>query len=106
MFVTTVRRILLAAAVLAGAALGSGCYVDLPPPESVEGGYQPMYYEGAVVYYDDGGRPYYYDGGSVRWVPAGYAHYHTYVNHYRSSYQPYRHWYTRGGYRYKAYRHR
>jgi hypothetical protein len=101
------RSILLAAAVAAFAPMVSGCYEELAPPESVYtegGGYQPMYYDGYIVYFDTIGRPYYYNGGSVYWVPRESPYYGAYVAHYGSYARGYRSWYTRGGYRYRSYR--
>ena len=95
------------AAVCSG-ALASGCYVedDEPPaaPPAVEG-YEPMYYDGAVVYYDDVGRPYYYgEGGAVVWIPPSVAIYPALVGHWRSYGPGYRRWYAVHGYRYRRYR--
>jgi hypothetical protein len=54
-------------------ALGSACYAGaegtIPPPEYAYG-YAPVYYDGYVVYCNEGGRPYYYVNGAVTWVPA------------------------------------
>ena len=59
----------VAVAVLAGSAsLCAGCYADVQAEPVSVYGYEPRYYDGYVVYYDDGGRPFYYVNGRVSWV--------------------------------------
>lgn len=95
------------ATLLMGLALSSvlgGCIVaadPLPPPGVAVAAYSPLYYNGYVVYYDDGGYPFYYVGGGVRYVPRGYEHYDVLVSHYRAHPEAYRSGYARG----YAYRH-
>jgi hypothetical protein len=102
-----INRISLAAALVGGfALLGSACYVGASP----EGGvvatsyYQPMYYNGAIVYYDSGGLPYYYSGGATVYVPSSYPGYHSYRTHYTSNRTHYNRWYSSRGHRYKTHR--
>jgi hypothetical protein len=79
---------LLALACLAPA---TGCFVSAQPAV-VEAEYQPMYYEGQVVYYDDGGAPIYYVDEQVRYVPASYVHFGTLRTHYHNHAPAYRRW--------------
>jgi hypothetical protein len=102
----TLIRCLLVSTVLASA---SGCYVsDAPPPPPatavVADGYEPQYYDGYVVYYDDGGRPFYYSDGAVVWVPVTSPYYGGYVNHWHAYGPAYRSWYANHGATYRAYR--
>jgi hypothetical protein len=94
----------LGAVVLAALAAGlipttSACYVEgeVPPPE-YSYGYEPQYYGGYLVYYDDVGRPFYYVDGALVWVPVTAAAYVGLVNHWRLHVAAYRHWY--GGHPY------
>jgi hypothetical protein len=100
-------RTFLTVMLLAVSALGaSGCYVEEAPPPAyyVEGGYEPQYYDGYIVYYDDYGRPYYYADGVAVWVPVTSPYYAVYVNHWRLYGPQYRVWYGTYGYRYRGYR--
>lgn len=88
-----------AAMVLGGvAALSSlaGCYVytdPAPPVSRVDYAYEPVYYEGRVVYYDDTGAPYVVvDDGSPYYVPRTYVQYGFYVNHYHRYGPGYHRW--------------
>jgi len=87
--------------------LGSACYAeaDVPPPVVAEG-YEPQFYDGYVVYYDDVGRPYYYVNGAVFWVPATSPFYVGLVNHWHAYGPAYHRWYGHYGYRYRGYRRR
>ena len=62
-----------------------GCYVVAEPaaPTVVET-YEPVYYEGHVVYFDTVGAPYVVVHGEVRHVPRSYAHYDVLVSHHRA----------------------
>jgi hypothetical protein len=90
---------------LAFSAAAPGCYADaeLPPPEATDTGYEPMYYDGAVVYYDDAGRPFYYEGGAVVWIPPTSPLYVGYVDHWRAFGPRYHVWYAHYGHRYTGY---
>jgi hypothetical protein len=103
----TIRSLALASVMVGFAATSSACYVEeeAPPPVYVEG-YEPMYYDGYVVYYDDVGRPFYYVNGVVYWVPPTSPVYVGLVRHWRTYGPGYRHWYGNYGYRYRGYRYR
>ncbi len=105
---STIRNGALAALLAGFAIFGAGCYAEAEPPVYAENGvsYAPQYYDGYVVYYDDGGRPYYYSNGVVYWVPATSPYYAGYVNHWRYYGPAYRGWYARYGYGYRGYRYR
>ncbi len=99
----TLRSLVLAALVGISGAFCSGCVVAEVPPPVYADGYEPVFYEGYVVYYDDFGRPYYYRDGIVFWVPAGSPAYGRLVAHWRL-YRPWYHtWYAHHGYRYHGY---
>ena len=69
------------------------------------GYYQPMYHDGRVVYYDDGGAPYYYEGDRVQYVPRNHASFNLYVGHYNKNRSSYKTWHRNEGPRYrKVYR--
>ena len=68
------------------------------PP--VEYGYQPLLYNGYVVYYDDGGIPFYWYGGSRLWIPV--LERDRYVTHYRSHHRSYRKWHKHRGRHYRS----
>jgi hypothetical protein len=108
MLATSLRKVALPLLVAASAAMLSGCYVDadIEPAVAVSSyeGYNPVYYDGYVVYYDTVGRPYYYVGGSRYWVPRSYPYYGYYTTHYHSNWRSYNSWYARRGYGYKTYR--
>jgi hypothetical protein len=70
-----------------------------PAPAPVVPVYQPLYYGGYVVYYDDGGRPFYTLGGVSYYIPVRSPYYAYYVGHYRTYGAAYRGWYARGGWR-------
>ncbi len=99
------RRCLLTqlAARLAAAALalgGSGCVwrarVWRPPPlvtvEPVVGAFEPMWFDGAVVYYTEDGRPFYYLGADAYYIPPEHPRYREYVVYYHSHGGGYREW--------------
>jgi len=99
-----IRGFVLAALTAGFVPLGSACYVDeVPPPEYAEG-YQPQFYDGYVVYFDEGGRPFYHVNGAVVWVPPTSPLYVGYVNHWHAYGPAYRNWYGHYGYRYHGYR--
>ena len=80
-------------------------YAQYAQPEPVAAyGYQPQYYNGSLVYYDNEGRPYFYDSsGGVAWVPAASPEYAGYVGHWRAYGPAYRRWYSGYGHRYHGY---
>jgi hypothetical protein len=81
-------------AMLVAAALAlpaGGCYVYADTdPQLVD--YQPLYYEGNVVYYDEVGAPFVYVGDDVVYVPRTYRNYGVLVNHYHRHSRGYYHW--------------
>jgi hypothetical protein len=89
------------AAVFGG--LSAGCYAEEGPPPAYADGYEPDYYDGRVVYYDDAGRPFYYVGGAVVWVSPESPFYAGYVHHWRLYGPAYHRWYGHYGYRYRGY---
>ncbi len=101
----SLRTLILPLLIVGFAPAGSGCYAEeVPPPEYADSGYQPQYYDGYVVYYDEVGHPYYYQNGAVYWVPVTSPFYVGFVNHWHRYGPAYRHWYGHYGYRYHAYR--
>ncbi len=63
-------------------------------PGYAEPVYEPMRYNGAIVYYDDRGDPTYYEGDTVRYVPAQHRQYEAYRAHYRAHRRGYVTWTT------------
>jgi hypothetical protein len=90
---------------LAGAA---GCYAEAQPAAVTSadvGVWEPAYYDGYLVYYDDWGRPYYYGpGGAVLWVSPASPYYAGLTYHWRVYGHAYPHWYHAEGWRYRGYR--
>ncbi|HUU00480.1 MAG TPA: hypothetical protein VM425_03465 [Myxococcota bacterium] len=78
-----------------------GVTVYEPP---LEYGYQPMLYDGYVVYYTDDGVPFYWAGGARVWVPINTRA--RYIDHWRHHDRAYRHWYNKRGHYYKSRRYR
>jgi hypothetical protein len=101
---TRLRSLAAAVLVAAFALVGAGCIVeeDVGPPAYAEG-YEPVYYDGHVIYYDDLGRPYYFTEGAIVWVPATSPVYVRLVNHWRFYGPAYHRWYAHYGYRYHGY---
>jgi len=103
MAVHLVRSFAVAVLLCSSAALGSACYVEEGPPPAYAYGYDPQYYDGYVVYYDDVGRPYYYMDGAVVWVPVASPLYIGLVSHWRLHAAAYHHWYGHYGYGFRGY---
>jgi hypothetical protein len=85
----------------------AGCVVEddvPPPPPPGYADYEPAYYDGYVVYYDDVGRPYYYANGAVLWISPGAPEYVGLVHHWRVYGPAYHRWYVRYGHGYRGYR--
>lgn len=91
-------------------ALGStGCFMTVADPmmvgvygPPVEYGYQPLLYDGYVVYYTDAGMPFYWIGGTRAWIP-----HHArprYVAHWQHYKPAYRKWYNHRGHSYQSQR--
>jgi hypothetical protein len=72
--------------------------VVVGPP--VEYGYQPMLYDGYVVYYTDDGIPFYWVGGARVWVPIEFRG--RYISHWRSHRHAYHSWYRHRGHHYRT----
>jgi hypothetical protein len=104
MNIPSVRGVALAALLAALIPSASGCYAEVDEPPVYAEGYQPQFYDGYVVYYDDIGRPYYYVNGAVVWVPPTAPVYVGLVNHWRVYGRAYHSWYATHGYRYRTYR--
>ena len=97
-----VKKIALMVAMVGAIGIvSSGCYVGLDAepagPVVSYGGYTPLYYNGAVVYYAAAGLPYYYYGGRMVYIPRTYVGYNRYYNHWYSNRVRYRTWYTHRG---------
>lgn len=99
----------LAVAIVAGALLGpSGCVVAPYPTEVAISGpavyyYTPLFYQGYVVYYDNG-RPYYYRNGVNIYISTNYSGYRGLVAHYHKHRPQYERWYHAHGVNYREYR--
>ena len=84
----------------------SGCVVaarpvEVGPPPPVEYGYQPMLYQGYVVYYSPEGVPFYWYHGARYWVPE--AHRDVYIRYWHAHGPAYREWYEHRGTTYRDY---
>lgn len=107
---TTIHRTIAGFALILGSFSVAGCYAEAHGTTTTtsavyEGdGYEPAYYDGYVVYYDDVGHPYYYDRDRVVYVSPRSTYYVGLVNHYHVYGPRYRVWYGHGGYRYHTYR--
>ena len=103
------RMIVALALVGAVGVVSAGCFV---PADGYSGPmvrtnyYQPMYYNGYLVYYSDAGVPYYYYNGAVVYVPRTYVGYNRYYSHWRGNRVHYRRWYRHRGHRYRRYNRR
>jgi hypothetical protein len=75
----------------------TGAVVVGPP---VEYGYQPMLYDGYVVYYTDDGIPFYWAGGVRVWVPIEYRT--RYISHWRTHRHAYVKWHRHRGHHYRS----
>lgn len=95
---------------LALALTTAGCYAETGTATVTsadvvaDDGYEPAYYDGYVVYYDNIGRPYYYDRGAVIWNSPSSPHYGPLVHHYRYYGPRYHQWNSHYGARYHNYR--
>ena len=67
-------------------------------------GYSPRYFDGYVVYYDDGGLPYYYNAKRRVPIPRTDRRYDGYVSHYRTHRSGYVKWNGKVGRNYRDYR--
>lgn len=90
--------------VIALASGATGCVISARPAAAVVT-YEPVYYEGNMVFYDDHGLPYYYTDGVVYYVPRTSPQFNVYVGHYGRYRTSYRRWYQTEGHVY-VHRHR
>jgi hypothetical protein len=67
-------------------------------------GYQPLYYLGYLVFYDDSGQPIYYADGTSYPVPSNYSDYNRLASSYRQHRAGYLTWYQARGQRFRWYR--
>jgi hypothetical protein len=98
-----IAHLALAAVVAGLAPTYAGCYDAEPLPPGFEDGYEPTYFDGHVVYYDDTGRPFYYLHGEVAWVPSTSPYYVGYNNDWKQHRDAYRRWYVHHGRSYADY---
>ena len=75
-----------------------GAVVVVGPP--LEYGYQPMLYDGYVVYYTDDGVPFYWSSGVRVWVPISFRT--RYISHWRSHRPAYVRWHKHRGHHYRS----
>lgn len=87
-------------------AVNAGCFVAVHPYEDdvvvgppLEYGYEPILYNGYVVYYTDEGVPFYWYNGSQFWIPD--AERPMYVTHWHRHRDSYRVWYQNRGHLYR-----
>jgi hypothetical protein len=99
----------LAAAIVIGSTLlAAGCVVHAPRPRVVvsgpvvEYGYEPVLYDGYVVYYLDDGLPFIWVNGARIWIPDAHRPY--YLAHYRAHHRAYRAWVHHRGEHYRGQR--
>jgi hypothetical protein len=102
---TPTLRSLVFAILATGILSSAACYVEeeVPAP-AYSDGYQPQFYDGYVVYYDQAGRPFYYSNGAVYWVPVTSPVYVGLVNHWHVYGPAYGRWYGNRGFGYRGYR--
>ena len=101
---TSFGKVAVLVACIGGSA--PACYVEAETAPVVVDDYEPVYYDGYVVYYDAVGRPFYYVNGGIVWIGPEYAGYGGLVRHWRFHAPAYQHWYVQHGYRYRTYRRR
>jgi hypothetical protein len=75
-----------------------GATVVVGPP--LEYGYQPLLYDGYVVYYTDDGVPFYWMAGTRVWVPVSFRA--RYISHWRSHRHSYHKWHKHRGHHYRG----
>jgi hypothetical protein len=68
--------------------------------------YQPMFYNGYLVFFDDWGRPFINVDGEVVFIPTTYVYYTTFVRHFRIHRARYHAWYRTHGVRLRTHRSR
>lgn len=75
-----------------------GAAVVVGPP--MEYGYQPLLYDGYVVYYTDDGVPFYWASGVRIWVPIEFRA--RYISHWRTHRHAYVRWHQHRGHHYRS----
>jgi hypothetical protein len=75
-----------------------GAVVVVGPP--LEYGYQPLLYDGYVVYYTDDGIPFYWASSARIWVPIQFRT--RYISHWRSHRPAYFKWHKHRGHHYRS----
>jgi hypothetical protein len=101
------KKTLVALCVMASTGLATGCvvhtygYVEDDGPV-VEYGYEPVLYDGYVVYYADGGLPFIWLNGLQFWIPVVDRPF--YMNHYHQHHDAYHAWYQHRGAMYREHR--
>jgi hypothetical protein len=98
------RRIAFQALLVTATVPLMACYDDEMPPPAYAYGYEPQYYNGAVVYYDGVGRPFYYERGGPVWVSPGSPYYGGLTAHWRLHGAAYGQWYAHYGTQHRGYR--
>jgi len=88
----------LTGTLVAGCIVPARTVVHVGPP--VEYGYQPMLYNGYVVYYTDAGVPFYWSGGVRVFVPVAYRG--VYFDHWHSHRAAYVRWHQHRGSYYRS----
>lgn len=102
MGMVTLRKVLVAIALATTPCL-AGCYADAAYPVEAEG-WQPQYYDGYMVYYDQGGQPFYYVNGAAVWIPQSSPYYAQFNGYWRANPYAYSRWHARYGASYHSYR--
>ncbi|HOX44000.1 MAG TPA: hypothetical protein PK668_10405 [Myxococcota bacterium] len=101
------KKLLAFLSVMAITGLAAGCvvhhhgYVEYDGPV-VEYGYEPILYDGYVVYYADGGIPFIWMNGVQFWIPVAHRSY--YIDHYHQHRSAYHAWYQHRGAMYRGHR--
>ena len=101
------KKRILGVLILASAALYAGCVVVPHRPfrvmvhgPPIEYGYQPLLYNGHVVFYSDVGVPFYWYNGARVWIPVTYRQ--RYVTHWHQHKNTYRVWHKHRGHHYRT----
>jgi hypothetical protein len=66
--------------------------------------YQPLFYNGCLVFFDDWGRPFINVDDQVVFIPTTYVYYTTYVRHFQMHRARYHAWYRTHGVRLRGHR--
>jgi len=98
------KKLLAGLFLLAAATLVTGCLVGVRSQARYDGpiveyGYEPVLYDGYVVYYADSGMPFIWLNGSQFWIPEARRTY--YVSYYSQHRSAYHNWYSHRGEHYR-----